>query len=264
MFPYQLTLGQSDFKDVICNIGAVDLPSRQLLMPLLKTYNKLSAEATDRVTHIVTATNAMVDKTISARSEAQYRLNSIEGREKSSMSSWLPKAASERAIIKIFTGMTKQLGQQMDHVLVHHQDLNETLVEVRHLLDRVAISLGPRHKFQREKLSKATYWKRLLVSHQAKMKDFLTKMETCAELYEHTLRAGLVLAVTSAALHDTRGRVKGMQDELQRVSVSLASSGASLRHTIFSLGGSIAYLEESRDILKQRERLQAFKRKLSE
>ncbi|EGP84220.1 unnamed protein product [Zymoseptoria tritici ST99CH_3D1] len=266
-FPYQLAIGHSDFKDMIFEISAEDLPFKQLLWPLLKSFNKLTDGATDSVQRSVSLTNALIDNTIIVHSWARDKLQLDEAREKSFPSPLPPIAraigldyASEDALLQVFTLTTSQLVRQTNHVLVQHEATKESLVELRDLLDRIAFALKPEeHSLKREKLDDASYWKALL-SHRSNLPNFDKKMETCARFYDYTLRAGKAVAETSVALHDVRSKVKGVQEEVERSPMSLASSGTSLRQTIFSLGVSIANLEEFQRISRaeQEKRMQTF------
>ncbi|KJX95909.1 hypothetical protein TI39_contig900g00001 [Zymoseptoria brevis] len=117
-FPYQLAIGHSDFKDMISEISAEDLPSKQLLWPLLKSFNKLTDEATDSAQRSVSLTNALIDNTIIVHSWARDKLQLVEAREKSFLSPLRPIARAiglgntfEAALLKVFTLTISQLVQ---------------------------------------------------------------------------------------------------------------------------------------------------------
>ncbi|SMY28072.1 unnamed protein product [Zymoseptoria tritici ST99CH_1A5] len=265
--PYHLIVGETGFKDMIFEVSAIDLPSKQQLMPHLENFNHLLRDAVNGIQDSLAMTNALVDNTILTNEWAQEELQEIEARERSLTSiitrSLGVRTGSVQELAKVFTGMTTELFDQSTKVVIQHTDVRGILTAIKDLLDAMAmIFKRDNYKLEKDKLNQASYWKEIMASHREKMHDFDQKMVLCAKFYNYTLQAGRIITVTNVALQEITGNVKAMQDELSRAPKSLAFTSGSLKLAIATIGASTNDLKDSRSRskLEQKKRVVEFKR----
>ncbi|SMQ54424.1 unnamed protein product [Zymoseptoria tritici ST99CH_3D7] len=268
--PYQLYAGQAEFMAILHELAALDLPSRDRLVPMMRTFNRLSDQAAQRITDTLAMTNSLIDGTILANSWASNKLRLIVKRENSLLAPMhsIPKvfgvkSASERELGFVFSGLTMKLSRRTQTVLGQHQQLSATLVQLKNLLDDLAIGfLEAGEVVEEEKLDEEAYWKHILRAHQHKMRDWDKKTKLCARFCDYTKKAGKLIGATTLSLQAIGGNLKVLKEELDETPALLASDEASLELTIASIAKSVELLEKSRthSESRQKARVERFER----
>lgn len=196
-------------------------------MPLLNEYRDLADSAIDGLQDWLSRIDQVVDQTILISSWAESQLRTIEARDSSMLAPvnrliskivGLPEGAmsTQVEVREAFFGLTEKVQAQVTKVLVEAQKQRGILVELKSVLDSIALAaLGDSEVLRKEKLGQKSYWKWLLRSYRDKMSDFDAKMGMCAAFYSHTEKALTVVSTTQLKMQQMRGELLVFRDGLQ-------------------------------------------------
>lgn len=193
-------------------------------MPLLNEYRNLADSAIDGLQDWLSRIDQVVDQTILISSWAESQLRTIEAHDSSMLNRLvskivgLPEGAmfTQVEVREAFFGLTEKVQVQVTKVLVEAQKQRGILVELKAVLDSIALAaLGDSEVLRKEKLSQKSYWKWLLRSYRDKMSDFDAKMGMCAAFYSHTEKALTVVSTTQLKMQQMRGELLVFRDGLQ-------------------------------------------------
>ena len=229
-------------------------------MPLLREYSDLADRSIDGLQDWLARIDQVVDRTILINAWAETSLQKIEERDASLMApinnlvnkvfgASLGHMTTENEVRQAFFGLTNQVQEQASKVVVEAQRQRGALVELKAILDSIAIAaLGDKELLRREKMSKTSYWKWILRDYRNQMSEFDAKMEMCAHFYKHTEQAITVISTTQLKLQQMRGQLIVFRDGLSDAPLMLESGKAvSLRLYIDTLKAGVANLEATRD-----------------
>ncbi|KAF8858556.1 hypothetical protein BDZ45DRAFT_785035 [Acephala macrosclerotiorum] len=259
--PYHLQASEGSIGDMIVRLSAVDLPSRQKLMPLLNEYRDLVDATIDGLQDFLANIDQVVDDTIHINSWASYKLGRIEKRDASvlhvvtrsvySLFSFRDIHINKAGVRRVFLDMTASTQKQLEGVLREARFQRATLRKLKNVLDNIAITvLGDKAKLDEGKMQHASYWKWIFESHRAKLADFDTKMELCASFYSQMKQALNVVSGTQFKLQKMQGELSQMRQNLQDAPVVLIEESAPLQLYIHMLNSGVQRLEATRTATK--------------
>ena len=232
-------------------------------MPLLGEYQQLASTAIDGLQDWLSRIDQVVDKTILINSWAEAQLQTLESRESSPLAPinnlvgrifGQPEGvlATQGEVREAFFGLTGKVEEQVTKVLFQAQKQRGVLIELKDVLDSIALAaLGDHEVLRKDQLGKKSYWKWVLRSHRDEMKDFEAKMEMCASFYAHTEQALTVVSTTLIKLQQMKGELLVFRDGLQDASLMLEGGKmVSLRLYIDVLKAGVNNLEATRKSTK--------------
>ena len=232
-------------------------------MPLLHEYSDLADRSIDGLQDWLSRIDQVVDRTILINSWAEAELQRIEERDGSLMApinnlvnkvfgTALGLLTTKGEVREAFFGLTEQVQVQVAKVVVEAQRYRGNLVELKAVLDNIAIAaLGDASLLRREKLSQQSYWRWILREHRDKMAEFDSKMEMCAAFYRHTEQALTVISTTQIKMQQMRGQLIVFRDGLADAPLMIESGKTvSLRLYIDTLKAGLNNLEATRKSTK--------------